>query len=177
MRRLGLDFQRPPRRSRPLLGAALLVLAVAALLGPLDTYLRLSDEAERWQAKAAAAERAAAAGGKTAQRPEGRETVREIGHANAIVRQLALPWDGLLGAVESCDCRDVALLAVDPDAAKSVVKISAEARTLEAMLDYLGHLEAQPVFGSVSLLSHHVQRQDPDRPVRFVVLARWKVRA
>lgn len=177
MRALRLDYQRR-NRPAPWLGAALLVSAAAALAVTLDRYRDVEDQADAWQARAEAAERlvaraAAPRAGRAG--PPSRELVSEVRHANEIVRQLALPWDGLFEAVESCDCGEVALLALDPDPKKAVVRIGAEARTLDAMLGYVAHLERQPALREVFLQSHQIRHQDPDRPVRFVVLAAWSV--
>jgi hypothetical protein len=51
---------------------------------------------------------------------------------------------------------DVALLGLTPDARKGQVRISAEARNLEAMLQYHQRLEASDELSDVSLLNHEV---------------------
>jgi Tfp pilus assembly protein PilN len=70
----------------------------------------------------------------------------------------------------------VALLQIESDVDKQHVKISAEARTLGAMLDYLRDLEGRSILSDVYLQSHQIQQQDPERPVRFVLTATWLAR-
>lgn len=172
-RGIQLDYQRTARRT-PWLGAMLLMVATAPLAVMLGQLQELEDEAQVWQTKAKTYERTLsrrAAANSTAS--PSKELMREIELANDVVRQLTVPWGQLFESMESCNCKDVALLAVDPDGKKATVKISAEARTLGAMLDYVRHLEQQPAFTEVFLQSHQVQQQDPDRPVRFLLLATW----
>jgi hypothetical protein len=55
-----------------------------------------------------------------------------------------------------------------------MVKINGEAKNFEAMLQYITQLEKREEFGPVYLQSHQIQQQDPDRPVRFSLLATWQ---
>jgi len=96
----------------------------------------------------------------------------EIKHANEVLQQLTLPWGKLFQAMESSSGKQVALLAMEPDAEKQVVKISGEAKDIAAVLDYIRRLAAQQVFSSVYLQSHQIQQQDPEKPVRFVFARR-----
>jgi hypothetical protein len=52
-----------------------------------------------------------------------------------------------------------------------VVKLTAEARTQEAMFAYLRRLAAAKNLGEAHLVSHQVQRDDPQRPIQFSVQA------
>jgi Fimbrial assembly protein (PilN) len=70
----------------------------------------------------------------------------------------------------------VALLSIESDTDKGRMKISGEAKDLQAMLDYLRFLGTQPTLAEVYLQSHQVQQQDPQRPVRFVLSADWTAR-
>ncbi len=90
----------------------------------------------------------------------------------AVVRELQVPWPNLLGALEAATGRNVALLAVEPSAARQEVRIMAEARNSDAMLDYLDTLRAQSL-KDVTLVSHQIQVQAPGAPFRFQVRAHW----
>ncbi|WP_308622161.1 PilN domain-containing protein [Massilia sp. Se16.2.3] len=68
---------------------------------------------------------------------------------------------------------NVALLALEPDAKKRVLRITAEARSSDDMLAYVAALGREEWFGAVTLARHEVQEQDPNRPVRFQVDAEW----
>jgi Tfp pilus assembly protein PilN len=91
--------------------------------------------------------------------------------AEAVVRQLTVPWAGLVGALEQAATRDVALLQLQPDAEQRRLRLTAEARDREAMFAYLRRLEAAPALAEVHLVSHQVQNDDPRRPIQFSLQA------
>ena len=95
----------------------------------------------------------------------------ETKSAEAVVRELTLPWAPLLRSLEEAATRDVAILQLQPDAHLRVVKLTAEARSPEAMFAYLRRLAAAKNLGDTHLVSHQVQRDDPQRPVQFSVQA------
>lgn len=97
----------------------------------------------------------------------------EVKRANEVLRQLTTPWGGLFQTLESTAGNNVALLSLEPNTENQLVRISGEAKNIAAMLDYIQRLENREVFGTVYLQSHHVQLQDAEKPVRFVLQARW----
>jgi hypothetical protein len=100
-------------------------------------------------------------------------TALEVKRAREVLLQLGVPWNDLFTSVEDVPAPDVALLHIESDVDKQHVKISAEARNLGAMLDYLRDLESRSIFADVYLQSHQIQQQDPQHPVRFVLTATW----
>jgi hypothetical protein len=76
-------------------------------------------------------------------------------------------------ALESAKAPDVALLAIEPDPRKGVLRVTAEAKGKNAMLDYVDRLQAAQSLQRVMLESHEVLSQVPEKPVRFVVTASW----
>lgn len=171
MSMLRLDYQQhlPLRWAGP----ALLALTLGGLVLASVYYVELDAAAAQWE------ERLAQAGqrqGRFAQadRPGAQDLVQEVNRANVVLHRLTLPWDALFLAVETAAGKEVALLALEPDAEKRQVRISGEARDYSAVLNYITQLEAQAVFGPVYLQSHQVQQQDPDKPVRFALLANWR---
>lgn len=92
------------------------------------------------------------------------------------VRQTSLslttPWPELLAALESTP-PNVALLSVEPSAARRSFAITAEASGTAQMLQYLRVLQAKPHLGDVALVSHQLQEQAPGTPLRFQVRATW----
>ena len=104
---------------------------------------------------------------------DGTQLAVEITHANTIIRQLNLPWDKLFTALESTENNQVALLAIQPDTRKQLIHLSGEARNLEAVLDYLAQLRGQETLAQIALTSHEIKLQDPDKPVRFSLSAKW----
>ncbi len=57
-----------------------------------------------------------------------------------MLRQLSLPWNALFKAVEASGGQSIALLSLEPDLQKGMVKISGEAKDLEALLNYVRQL-------------------------------------
>lgn len=94
--------------------------------------------------------------------------------AAAVVRQLTLPWGPLIGAIEQAATRDVAVLQLQPDAESRTLRITAEARYRDAMFEYLRRLAAARSLAEVHVVSHQVQREDPQRPIQFSVQASLK---
>lgn len=98
----------------------------------------------------------------------------EAAAANAVVMQLNLPWRDLRNAVRDATPPGVALLALEPDAKKQALRLTAETRTSEDMVGYVERLKRQPLFESVVLVRHEINDQDPNRPLRFQVDAQWR---
>ena len=95
----------------------------------------------------------------------------ETKSAEAVVRQLALPWGSLIQAIEQSATREVAILQLQSDAESRSVRLTAEARSREAMFDYLRRLGTAKGLSDVHVVSHQVQRDDPSRPIQFSVQA------
>jgi|SRR5688572_17185778 hypothetical protein len=95
----------------------------------------------------------------------------EARSAEAVVRELTLPWAALIRSLEEAAMRDVAILQLQPDAHQRVLRLTAEARNQEAMFQYLRRLAAAKNLGEAHLVSHQVQRDDPQRPIQFSVQA------
>ncbi len=93
--------------------------------------------------------------------------------AAAVARDLQVPWAQMLSALETVQAREVALLAVEPSALRHNIRITAEAKSADAMLNYVEALRGDS-FPEVILASHQVQVQTPGNPVRFVVQVRWR---
>ncbi|MDN2712019.1 hypothetical protein O0880_21575 [Janthinobacterium sp. SUN118] len=93
---------------------------------------------------------------------------------NAAILQLNLPWRDVQDALATATPPAIALLALEPDARKRVLKITAETKGSDAMVDYLAQLKQQELFGSrVQLLRHEINELDPNKPLRFQVEAHW----
>jgi Tfp pilus assembly protein PilN len=176
MRALSLDFRRDERASR-WAGVALLLAAMAAAVASGDRYLQQAEQLSAEQAKvraaAAPAQKKHAAAATTG---DPQALAAELKHANEILLQLTLPWGQLFASAEAVGTPDVALLSIESETDKRRVKISGEAKNLEAILDYLRYLKSQPALVDVYLQSHELQKQDTQQPVRFVVSAEWKLR-
>jgi len=61
-------------------------------------------------------------------RPVVRKNVdAELKNADAVMRQLALPWAAMVGAVEGAARPEIALLSMQPDAQQRSLRLTAEA--------------------------------------------------
>jgi hypothetical protein len=92
-----------------------------------------------------------------------------------ISAQLRRPWERLFAALETLRGKDIALLSLTPDARKGQVRISAEARNLEAMLAFHRQLEDSPELSDVSLVNHEIVTSSAQKPILFNLLATWEV--
>lgn len=165
MKRLELDYLVPPRAA--IWPGALLLAVSLAIAGEL--VVRYRDT----QAELARLE---VSGGLGAPRRAAPAVPKErldaeTKNAEAVVRQLALPWAALIQAIEQAATKDVAILQLQPDAEQKSVRLVAEARSREAMFAYVRRLGAARSLGEVHVVSHQVQRDDPQRPIQFSVLA------
>jgi len=98
---------------------------------------------------------------------------QEAAAVNGAIAHLNLPWRALHEAVRAATPSTIALLALEPDAKKRVLRISAEARNSDDMLAYVAALGRAELFGTVTLVRHEVIEQDPNRPLRFQLDAGW----
>jgi Tfp pilus assembly protein PilN len=92
---------------------------------------------------------------------------------NAAVLQLNLPWRALQDAIGEATPASIAMLALEPDARKRSMKITAEAKSSDAMIAYVEALKQQPLFSDVALSRHEINELDPARPIRFQIEAEW----
>jgi len=165
--RLALDFVAPPAPAT--FGRFLLILGVLALVGCA------AELAIAWQAYHQ--ERTELA--DLAQRAATPESVRRTRVNNAglqiagnVARDLTAPWSELLRSIESIPAKDVALQIVEPVVAHQSLRITADARHFDAMLDYIEQLRSRSLT-NVVLTSHQIQLQQPGNPIRFQVQAKW----
>lgn len=174
MRRLELEFQ--PRRSGPL-AWSLLALGSAMVAGLVLLQQNLQTEQVDLEASVHSLELqlgrrpATTAPQSTA---ASREQAERLAQMRSVSQQLQRPWQQLFVMLEALPQDDVALLGLTPDARKGQVRIAAEARNLEAMLQYHQRLEASDELSDVSLLNHEVLAAQPEHPVRFTLTATWE---
>lgn len=100
-------------------------------------------------------------------------SVARLRAANQVARKLTTPWADLLGAIEAAPQQSVALLAIEPSAAKKAFRLTAEAKDSKAMLGYVEALRRDRRLESVVLVSHQLQEKAPGRPTRFQLQAAW----
>jgi Tfp pilus assembly protein PilN len=174
MRALDLDFAKRtglPRR----LGYILLIGSLAAVGYVGLAYFQLSANLDTWETKWRSLQKAQRKDTDPGprQKAEWEQMQSELKAANRVIVRLSMPWDALFQEVERSVDEQITLLGVEPDPEKRELRITAEAKSLTAMLDYMKRLRAAALFRDAYILSHQVQQQDPQKPVRFVVTAQW----
>ena len=98
------------------------------------------------------------------QTPSERQSVEQ---RNGVMNRLNTPWADVLDGLESRASPDVGLTLVEPDGDKGVVRIQAEAKSIDALLAYADDFARDPGFAGVSVRQHDTNEQDPNRPARL----------
>lgn len=165
LHRLELDYVAPPRRS-PWAGLSVLALALT-----VAGFLAMHYGEVRRELAAAEAARGLLNEGRPARTVPRERLEDETKQVDAVVRQLTLPWAQMIETIENASIGEVAVLQVQPEAEQRRLRLTAEAKTREAMLRYIRRLEESKVLSEVHLVSHQVQLDDPSRPVQFALQA------
>lgn len=176
MRPLALDFvdTRPPHAP---IGWTLLLAGVLTAAGLLYEHSALRAALETREDRIATLEKNRARTQKNVRAaPPDAAQQSEIRRANSVIDELNLPWAALFGAVESASDGAIALLSIQPDAQKQLVRITGEAKTLDDVLAYIERLQEDTQLTNASLLSHEIRQQDAEKPIRFTLTANWMER-
>jgi hypothetical protein len=171
MRSLQFDFQRKPAPSAA--GWLLLVAGIAALAGLGQEQVKVDAQKAAHASRIAHLQAPGGAASLTGNEPDDKGVLA----ARKLLDGARLPWDTLFTALETAEGKDVALIAIAPDAQRRQVKIHAEARNLDAMLTFQRQLQQNPALAQVVLLDHTVMKDMPFTPVRFHLLAQWGVQS
>jgi len=102
------------------------------------------------------------------------DLLAKIEEAKKLAAFLMIPWGDVLNALEAAALNDLALLAIEPDAKKRQLKITAEAKNKDILFSYLEKLEASNELTNVYLLKHEIVEDVDQHPIRFVAVATWK---
>lgn len=174
MRALDLEFQ--PRRSSPL-AWSLLALGIGLLVALLIVQQLWQAERQALEAQVQRLEQQLgrrAASSAPLDSAASREQAERLAQMRSVSQQLQRPWEQLFDDLEGLPQEDVALLTLTPDARKGQLRISAEARNLEAMLQFHKRLESIDQLRDVSLLNHEISARQPEHPVQFNLSATWE---
>jgi hypothetical protein len=171
MRSLQFDFQR--KRAPSAAGWLLLVAGIAALAGLGQEQSKLDAQKAVQASRLAHLHSPGGAASLTGNEPDEPSVVA----ARKLLDGAKLPWDTLFAALEVAEGKDVALIAIAPEAQRRQVKIHAEARNLDAMLAFQRQLQQNPALSQVVLLDHTVMKDVPFTPVRFHLVAQWGVQS
>lgn len=91
------------------------------------------------------------------------------------VQHLNAPWAALFEGVEAVMNEQVALLGMEPDLVTREVRLLGEAKNIDAMLQFVQRIDKVDVLNKPHLDSYQLHLQDPLRPVRFTLVARWTI--
>jgi hypothetical protein len=166
-----LDFAGPRVRTTPI-GIGLLIFGLAAVVAACLEYRAVLTQRAGLELRLAAVIRHSSQ--ERSIPPRGTRFGEE---AAGIARQLGTPWTAMLTDLESAS-RDtkgrIALLSVEPDYDKHLVRINGESRDLSVALAYLQRLQESHSLRYPMLDSHDVVAEDKEHPVRFAMTAQWR---
>ncbi len=177
-RAMQIDFaSHSVRRTLFRLHPAVLVLAGAGVLlcasAAFGSWRLLEQQREREQQLRHLQERVAALSARPPEVAKVAIPEAQATFVNGAILQLNLPWRELQDAVLAATPRSVALVAMEPDPRKRVLKITAETKNSDDMVAYIEALKEQESFSGVMLSRHEINEQDPNRPLRFQLEATW----
>ena len=173
MRRLRIDFVQPPLWRLPGVGRDRQILlalsALAALAGVVLAWYWLDTAREIDEAKQAIA----VARQELVQRtpppaPPLLLSELQVRATNSAIAQLNTPWPAVLDGFERVATADIALLQIEPDHRRGLVKGVAEAKSHQQMLLYLAVLGAVDPFAGAMVRKQEVNEKDANRPLRFM---------
>jgi hypothetical protein len=181
MRKMNIDLSSPSllrTLHRLPFWARALALAIAAIMPLISPCMRdYKDARHRYETQSTSArtgKRAEIAFKISSQRP--RLSPEQAIAINAVIMRMSLPWPALHDAVQAATPPSVALLTLEPDAKRQMLRITAEATNSEDMFGYLESIKTQGWFTAAALLRHEVNEQDPNHPIRFQLDAEWTPR-
>ncbi|MDO9420111.1 MAG: hypothetical protein Q7T66_05545 [Herminiimonas sp.] len=175
MRRLILDFSSKKEKWQIFSSYFALALMLAAISYQGIIYRELSVSLDRWETKWRSLQMNQRISGEAdaKQKMPSEQLLMELKSANRVIRHLSMPWDELFREIEASLNEEVTLLSVEPDTEKQEIRITAEAKNLIAMLDYMKRVQDMTSFKDAHIENHQIQVQDSQRPVRFLISAQW----
>lgn len=170
MRRLDLNFQKPPSRPSRTAGWLLLVTGLALLIEMGVSYDRLQNdrEAMNQEIKTSHIRLDMQTNDSTYQ-----FTDKDFEEGRQIINRLTTPWDAFFVGLESVKNSNVAILSIQPDMKTGLLQIEGEAKDYAAVLTLVAQLRVTKPFSDVFLLRHEVKRDDPQHPVTFALSTHW----
>jgi Tfp pilus assembly protein PilN len=174
VRALDLDFL-GTTRARVRVGPLLLAAGVVALGAVLWRDRLLTDEAAQLNQRIGDSRRFVQrqVPGAQDQTRDPKLLALEVTRANAVLANLAVPWDTLFGELEAASNSSVALLSIQPGSGGRKVQLAGEARRFEDLLAYMTRLESTAGFANVLLTEHEMRNANADRAVSFTIAADW----
>ena len=174
MRRLNLDYRQDHRYSRYSAYALLALVALIAIF-ILVHYSSASSENAHLNTLIEKVEGVsqsnAPVGQQTQLNPEAQKEL--ILFSNQVINKLNMPWGDLFLSLDKANVAEIALLGIEPNLKKGVIKLSGEAKNFKALFDYMRALNNKSGMAKVYLIEHKINDQDPDQPIHFTLEASW----
>ena len=162
---LALDYRRPGAGRLSLAGLTILCLGLAAAGWQTWRYLDAQTKV------AARSERLVELRRNPARGLPAADTARR-----EALRPLDAPWQKLLGDLAGAAGPDLALLALEAEGGRGVLRLTGEAASLEAVLAYVQRLSKLPSVSHPELISHDMKRAEDQSVVGFTIHAGWGAR-
>lgn len=99
--------------------------------------------------------------------------VRRWQAAQNVLTRLKVPWSSLFAALEEAAGADVAVLRVEPDAARREVRVTVETDNIAHAIAYATRLQSNGSFPNVYVASQRPSSGSPVRPLQVVIAGRW----
>lgn len=168
---LGIDFVGQRRITMP--GILLFIMGIAGLLSIAMLHEQTKTEVAQWEGRLSHYKHPASVIHNS---DEQKITPSDLAYMNEVLKRLNLPWDSLFQVFEKTAGEQVTLTSLQPEAAKETIRIGGEASNLYAVLRYLEELQKQSFFSEVNLVEHEIAQKAGQKPVRFQIVARWKLK-
>lgn len=101
---------------------------------------------------------------------------QELRPALRLAGQLGADWGAVLRDLAGAEDDRLALLSLEVDAARSSLRLTGEAKSLEAVFAYLGRLEAAPTLAGAQLSSYERFQEGAVELIHFNAAASWEGR-
>ncbi len=101
------------------------------------------------------------------------DQLKTVAGAQAMLDSLAVPWEGLLSAIEAARTQHILVDAIQPHAQDGSVSISASSSDFAGVADFIGRLEQQPLLHDVMLVSEALP-ESGSGSLRVVISANWR---
>jgi len=174
-RPLELDFLRTPRSSWRIVGWALLGLAAVLCALWADRHAQVAERHAALQAQEAQlATQQRRRPPRTLVDAGDAQALAEVRRANAIIDQLAVPWEDLFDAVEASGTPGVGLLSMAPTARDRTLRLTGEAKSMTELLAYVERLGQQPTLRQPHLQGYSTVQRYGASVLSFTLVATWK---
>ena len=97
----------------------------------------------------------------------------QLKEADAVIKQLNLPWSMLFNTLETTREPGIDLLEVMPNLEVGEVLIIGKTENLKSVFAYMERLKKNQVFSKIDLNSHEKTTQYGTQALKFTIVAKW----